>query len=408
MLKLIPPLLLALSAVLVKGQTTVSGRIRDNRGRPLSGASIALRDTYDGAVSDSLGNYHFKTAEKGEQTLVVSSVGFKPAEQRINLGGSFVKADISLREAPNELSAVTITAGTFEASDTKRTTVLNSIDIVTTASANGDVTSAIKTLPGAQQVGESEGLFVRGGTAEETKVFIDGTRVNNFFYSSVPDIAQRGRFSPLLFKGTVFSSGGYSALYGDALSAALILESTDLPDRSSASVGISSVGISGGFQQLAKKKNASWGVNYSYLNLAAYFAAVKQRPDYITIPEFNNGEMNFRVKTSATGRPYYNLRQDRTDGTYKISDQGTTISYNNLSLSVNYLPFIGSRSAKRFIVLVLSANNVLGSDQVFNYNYSYDGLRREAIVPPSRRFYFIGCFMSFGVDRSEDVINSNL
>ena len=78
-------------------------------------------------------------------------------------------------------------------------------------------------MPGAQQIGEQEGLFVRGGTGEETKQFIDGTLVNNPYYTSVPDIATRGRFSPFLFKGTVFSTGGYSALYGQALSSAVIL-----------------------------------------------------------------------------------------------------------------------------------------------------------------------------------------
>ena len=82
----------------------------------------------------------------------------------------------------------------------KKGTVLSTLDILTTASANADVTAAIKTLPGAQQVGESEGLFVRGGTAAETKIYIDGTLVNNFFYSSVPDIAQRGRFLLLFLK----------------------------------------------------------------------------------------------------------------------------------------------------------------------------------------------------------------
>jgi hypothetical protein len=35
----------------------------------------------------------------------------------------------------------------------------------------------------------------------------------------------------MLFKGTVFSTGGYSALYGQALSSALILESIDLPEN---------------------------------------------------------------------------------------------------------------------------------------------------------------------------------
>src|SRR5690606_15603436 len=121
--------------------------------------------------------------------------------------------------------------------------------------------------------------------------------VNNFFFSSVPDIAQRGRFSPFIFKGTIFSSGGYSALYGQALSSALILESVDLPEQSSASLGISPILINGGLQQLSKKKNASWGFGYSYTNLAAYLAVVKQRPDFFRKPAFHNGEANFRIKT---------------------------------------------------------------------------------------------------------------
>jgi hypothetical protein len=66
---------------------------------------------------------------------------------------------------------------------------------------------------------------------EETQQFIDGTLVNNPYYTSVPDIATRGRFSPFLFRGTVFSTGGYSALYGQALSSAVILESIDFPER---------------------------------------------------------------------------------------------------------------------------------------------------------------------------------
>ena len=65
-----------------------------------------------------------------------------------------------MKEEINELKAVVITAGSFEASDRKKGTVLSTLDILTTASANADVTAAIKTLPGAQQVGESEGLFV--------------------------------------------------------------------------------------------------------------------------------------------------------------------------------------------------------------------------------------------------------
>ena len=67
---------------------------------------------------------------------------------------------------------------------------------------------------------------------------MDGNSVNNFFNSSTPGIATRGRFNPFLFKATVLSTGGYSALYGQALSSALILESTDVPEKTQADPGI--------------------------------------------------------------------------------------------------------------------------------------------------------------------------
>ncbi len=149
-------------------QTTIGGTLKDTKGLPIAGVSIYLKDTYDGATSDSSGKFSFKSLEKGEQLLIATSIGYKPQEIKLTIQDAPFNFDIILKEEINELKAVVITAGSFEASDRKKATVLNSIDIVTTASANGDVTEAIKTLPGAQQVGESEGLFVRGGTAGET------------------------------------------------------------------------------------------------------------------------------------------------------------------------------------------------------------------------------------------------
>src|SRR5215217_4480344 len=246
--------LLVLFVNALRAQTSISGNVKDAKGNPVTGATVALKDSYDGTTTDSTGFFSFKTSEKGEHVLQVSAVGFISVEQKIRLDDRNQNLSISIKEEINEMKAVVITAGSFEASDKKRATVLSSIDMLTTASANADVTAAVKTLPGAQQVGEAEGLFVRGGTSSETKTYIDGTLVNNFFYSSVPDIAQRGRFSPWLFKGTVFSAGGYSALYGQALSSALILESLDLPEISQGSISLSFIGGSLAYQKLAKNK----------------------------------------------------------------------------------------------------------------------------------------------------------
>ncbi len=287
--------------ITAQAQTKISGNVKDAKGHLLSGVSIAIKDSYDGATTDSTGYFAFSTTEKGSQVLVVTSIGFKPEERPVQIAAHPIEINVILKEDVSELKAVVISAGSFEASDKKKATVLNSLDIVTTASANADITAAIKTLPGSQQVGESEGLFVRGGTAAETKTFIDGTLVNNFFYSSVPNIAQRGRFSPFIFKGTVFSAGGYSALYGQALSSALILETIDLPERSSASLSLSPIGASGSYQKLAKNKKSSWGVDYGYTNVAVAFKLLKTAPEYFHIPQFHTGDANFRIKTSGTG-----------------------------------------------------------------------------------------------------------
>ena len=295
-------LLPAVSYYTANAQVIIKGTVKDVKNNPVAGASIAIRNSYDGGTSDSTGRYSFKTSEKGEQVIQITSIGFKAFEQTIKIEGNTITVNAVLKEEISEMTAVVLSAGTFEASDRKRAAaVLDPIDIVTTASANGDITGALKTLPGAQQVGESEGLYVRGGTAAETKTFIDGTLVNNFFYSSVPNIAQFGRFSPFLFKGTVFSTGGYSALYGQALSSALILESIDLPERSSANLGITVLSANGGFQHLAKNKNSSWGIDYGYTDLTLAFKVIKQKQDYSKVPTVHNLDANFRIKTSKTG-----------------------------------------------------------------------------------------------------------
>ena len=108
----------------------------------------------------------------------------------------------------------------------------------------------------------------------------------------------------------------------------------------------------------------------------------------------------------ASSRPYYNIVYDGSQ--YKFTDKGLVPHYHNVSFSLNYIPSIGKENAKGFVVYVLSVNNIFNIKQTYGYQYSYNGAKKEAIVPPSRMFVFMGVFLSFGIDRSQDAINSNL
>jgi hypothetical protein len=111
-----------------------------------------------------------------------------------------------------------------------------------------------------------------------------------------------------------------------------------------------------------------------------------------------NGAYNY-----ASGRPYYNIRFDGSK--YYFADMGKVQDYHNFSIAFNYLPSIGKENSKNFVVYVLSISNAFGIKQVYGYQYSYNGLRKEQIVPPSRVFVYIGAFFSFGIDRSQETID---
>jgi len=277
-------------------QFTVEGTVATTKNEPLEGVSVSMKDSYSGATSGKNGSFSFQVSDSGARLIKFSIMGYKTLEKWLTIAEAITTINIHLKEEITEMKAVLITAGTFEANDKKRATVLKSVDIVTTAGQQAEIVAALKTLPGAQHVGEQEGLFVRGGTGAETKVFIDGMMVSNPFFSSVPGIAQRSRFSPLLFKGTVFSSGGYSAQYGQGLSSTLILESIDLPSRSEVNMIISSPQLSFMGQHLNKAKNGSVGLNIHYSNLSPYYGVVKQKYQYTKAPEAINGEFNIRQK----------------------------------------------------------------------------------------------------------------
>lgn len=277
-----------------------------------------------------------------------------------------------MKEEISELKAVVITANSFEASDKKKATVLRSLDIATTAGANADIAATIQTLPGAQKIGEQEGLFIRGGSAEESKIIMDGSVVNNFFFSSVPGIAQRGRFSPFLFSGTQFTSGGYSALYGQALSAVLSLESIDLPERSELQVGLSPLFSSFGFQQLGRNKKSSYGASYSYTDLAFYQAVVPQAPDFFRRPVFHNVDANFRIRTKRSGilkiYTYYNssnlaLRRPSLDS-FGLKNAFALTNFNSFS-NVFWRQPLG-RGWKLIASAAISFNNDLINSQLQN------------------------------------------
>lgn len=284
----------------ISSQTLISGKILDEKGQALPGVNVFVKGSFDGGSSSVDGDYEFSTVLQGKQVLVFKFLSFKTQEIEINCDQEkVVVPDIRLIEMITEMNAVTISAGAMEASDESKSVILKPLDIVTTPSAMGDIMGAFQTLPGTSTVGNDGRLFVRGGDASEVGIYIDGMKVGNAYGSTTANVPTRTRFNPNLFKGTFFSTGGYSAEYGQALSSALALNTKDLSIRSQGDLSLMTVG--GGYSQTLANERQSITASANYFNLGPYQELIKQNIDFEKAPYGWDLEMAAQKKTGKNG-----------------------------------------------------------------------------------------------------------
>lgn len=339
-------IVLIISSFQAFSQNEISGVVTDRKAQPILGANVYLDGTYDGAMTNNKGEFSFTTSESDTQTLVVSYISY--LDFRLTAEVSELKdLKITLKEDVNTLDAVELNTGLFEAGEESRVTALKPLDVVTTASALGDFLGALQTLPGTSTNAEDGRLFVRGGSAEETQIFIDGIRVFAPFTPTANNIPTRGRFSPFLFKGISFSTGGYSAEFGQALSGVLQLNTIDEPDQEKTDISLMSVGVGVGNTQ--KWEKSSFSINTSYINLAPYLEAIPDRNEWFNPFQSASGEMVYRYKVNDSdllklygAYSYTNLDLLQQDINF---EDGFRFSTENRNLYINgsYKSFLGNK-----------------------------------------------------------------
>ena len=264
-------------------QSLIKGKITDQKGVAVPYAIVFLKKTTQGTSTDTSGFYEIKTSEKGKQILSVNSIGYDTTNYAVTLEeGKTYEVNLKFKDSQNTLDEIVIGAGAFDANNDMKVAMLRPSDIYSTAGSSGDIVGAIQMLPGTQKVGDQSGLFVRGGDASESATIVDGMIIQNAFMSGVPGVSQRSRFAPFQFKGVSFSSGGYSARYGQALSGILELNTNDLPEKTTLSANINMAGASFAAGKRWKMNALEGSLNYT--NLRPFYGITKTNFNFYAPP----------------------------------------------------------------------------------------------------------------------------
>ncbi len=279
-------LLLLASIPYIYGQDgcTLTGTVVSEKGEPLVGVNLQVKGSYDGTTTDVDGTYTFRTSELGEVILIANYFGYQNIETKLILEEGELRHDLTFTKQTIELDEIVVSDVQFVRTNEKaKATVMSSIDILSTA-VDGNVQSAFQMQSGVQPAGEASGLFIRGGAGRESQTFVDGMLVDDFNYSSPGNMAGASRFSPNMFKSSYLSTGGFSAQYGQAISGALILDTKDLPTRSSADLGISPLFVEGGGERLNRKGNVAFGGSAKYQNLGVFLRLMPSQFEFTDYP----------------------------------------------------------------------------------------------------------------------------
>ena len=204
----------------VAGNVKLSGKVTDGDNAPVEFATVRIGGTAIGATTDLGGQYSLVVPQADTITVVFSCMGYTEVTRKLFDAEGEVTLNVRLLKKSLELEGLEVTEYK------KQTGQMQTIDIgaarLTPDASGGSIEAVLSTMAGVSQKNEmSSQYMVRGGSYDENSVYINGIEVYR------PQLISSGQqeglsiINPDLVGQVEFSTGGFSAEYGDKMSSTL-------------------------------------------------------------------------------------------------------------------------------------------------------------------------------------------
>ena len=292
-----------LSALPLQAKVTIHGKVTHGDGdanEPLEFVQVSVKGTAIGCYSDLNGAYSLSAPDADTIAVVFHCIGYHDITRKLIAPKESVTLNVKMLPS-TELAEVEVTE--FR----KQTDGMQRIDhqaykLVADASG-GTVESLLTTMAGVHSSNEMSSQFsVRGGSYDENSVYINGVEVYR------PQLISSGQqeglsvINPAMVKDVNFSTGGFSAEYGDKMSSVLDITYRQ-PESFEGQVAASLQGASLAIGQGTQRFSQLHGVRYKRNNslLSSLETRGEYNPNYFDYQTNLNFRINQKWKLSALG-----------------------------------------------------------------------------------------------------------
>ncbi|MBN2485132.1 MAG: TonB-dependent receptor [Bacteroidales bacterium] len=205
----------------------VKGRITDEKGEPLIGANIIIKELTRGTVTDGNGTFNLALA-KGEYNLNISYVGYAGHNIKLKLDGD-KSVNIKLKEDSKSIESVEVYAEAPNHNISRMEMSTNKLEMkqvqkLPVVFGEGDIIKTLQLLPGVISAGEASGGFhVRGGNVDQNLILIDNAQVYNASHS----VGFFSVFNSNAIDDIKLYKGGIPSEFGGRLSSVLDIKTVD-------------------------------------------------------------------------------------------------------------------------------------------------------------------------------------
>ncbi|MCX6145162.1 MAG: TonB-dependent receptor [Ignavibacteriales bacterium] len=213
---------------LAQDHATVWGVVSDAAtNQPISQVNITLQNQKSGTSTDSLGKYVLHVTP-GVQSIRFSHIGYRVGLSTVTIDvGESLRVDMTLNATSIPLDEVTVIADSLPVSRIRSlgAIVFSPIKLQNISGAFGDIGKSLQIMPGVTSNNEMSSQFnVRGGTMFENLLLLNGIELIEPYHLKESPNTSLGIFNVSLLNRALFVPGGFTARYGDRLSAVVDLE----------------------------------------------------------------------------------------------------------------------------------------------------------------------------------------